>query len=111
MIHARLIFASLICMGVCLSLAGCGSVTKARYEKIVADGTTNLAAAEAVMGAKGMEVPKDDWKKFSIGPKAFPKGKEAEGKLFRWGNEDRFIIVGVVEDKVMFKGMSQKAGD
>jgi hypothetical protein len=132
MLHARLVGVSFMCLVVCLSLAGCrggggggggGTVTKANFDKIVADGSENLAAVEAIMGGKGTELPKEAWKKYDINPNALPfrkanlvKGDDnkftvvaddngSEAKVFRWGDDNKYIYVAVLEDKVVFKGM------
>jgi hypothetical protein len=130
MLHARLVGAAFLCLVVCLSLSGCrgggggvGPITKANFDKIVADGSENLAAGEAIMGGKGTELPKEAWKKHDINPNALPfrkaklvKGDDnkftvvaddngSEAKVYRWGDENRYIYDTVLEDKVVFKGM------
>jgi hypothetical protein len=134
MLHPRLVSVSFMCLTVCLSLSGCrgggggaggggGSVTRANFDTIVADGSEDLAAAEAIMGGHGTELPKEAWKKHDINPNALPfrKGKRVKGddnkftvvaddngseaKVLRWGDDNEYIYVAVLEDKVVFKGM------
>jgi hypothetical protein len=116
-----------LAIGVCLS--GCGGggdkgpVTKANLDKIKADGSENLTAVETIMGGKGTELSKDAWKKHGIDPGALPfrkaklvKGEDnkhtavaddngSEAKVFRWGDDNRYIYVAVLEDKVVLKSM------
>jgi hypothetical protein len=130
MFHARLLNVIVIC----LCLSGCrggggqgdgdkGPVTKANFEKILADGSGNLAAVETIMGGKGMKLPKEAWKKHDIDPAALPFRKAkliklgdekptvvaddsgSEAEVFRWGDDDKYIYVAVLEQKVVRKSI------
>lgn len=129
MLHARLLNMAFIGLAGCLCLSGCGGggdkapVTKANFEKIKADGSENLATVETIMGGKGTDLPKEAWKKHGIDPDTTPfrKSKLVKGddnkvtvvaddngtqaKVFRWGDEARYITVAVQEDKVVWKRM------
>jgi hypothetical protein len=136
MFHARLLNMSVICMAMCSCLSACGGgggkgggdkgpVTRANFDKILADGSGNLAAVETIMGGKGTELPKETWKKHEINPNALPfKGKikvvkvgdelrvmpDDEGtevKVVRWGDDSKYIYVAVAEDKVVWKGLKE----
>ena len=132
MLQARLVGMSFMFLVGCLSLSGCrggggggggGPITKANFDKIVVDGSVSLAAVEAIMGGKGTELPKEAWKKHDINPNALPfrkaklvKGDDnkftvvaedngSEAQVFRWGDDNKYIYVAVLEDKVVLKGM------
>jgi hypothetical protein len=131
MLHARLLNTALVGLAVCSCLSGCGGsggsdkgpVTKANFEKIKIDGSQSLATVESIMGSKGTELPKEAWKKHGIDPTALPFRKSklvkaddnkltavaddngTEAKVYRWGDDNKYIYVAVLEDKVVFKSM------
>jgi hypothetical protein len=100
-------------------------VTRAHYDKIKADGSEDLAAAEAVMGSKGTELPKEAWKRHTINPDALPYRNAklvkrddntvmviaddigSEAKVFRWGDDNKYLFVTVLEGKVVAKGLKE----
>jgi hypothetical protein len=132
MFHARVLNMAFIYLAICSCLSGCGGggdkgpVTKANFDKIKADGSENLAAVETIMSSKGTELPKEAWKKYGIDSGSIPFRKAkllkeddnkhtaiaddngSEAKVFRWGDDNKYIYVAVLEDKVVLKSMKEK---
>jgi hypothetical protein len=101
-----------------LAVIGCGSVTRAKYEKI-SKGMTR-AEVEGVLG-KGKEVPaaEMDFTPFMVvrlGPPkpgedpadmpsqpGLPPMKDLKEKTtwVRWGDDKKFIVVGFIDDKAV----------
>jgi hypothetical protein len=89
----------LLCLGLafCVFVAGCGggNVTKANYDKIKTD--DKLEDVEKVMGGKGTELTEEQLKKMSL--PAAPAGV----KIYRWGDDNKYILVTVADNKVKTK--------
>jgi hypothetical protein len=74
---------------------GGGPVNKGNFDKIKVD-SMSLADVETVMGSKGQDVSGDMAKKLGV--------PEVPGvKIYRWGDENRYIIVTVALNKVKYK--------
>ena len=137
MLHARLLFVALVGIAACSCVSGCkpGPLPKdpfmAKIDRISLDGSQSLADVETIMGAKGMEVPKEVWEVWKKGgngidPAAPPFAKSklvkdgdnkfkavadesgTEAKVFRWEAETNSknarasLLVAVLEDRVVF---------
>jgi hypothetical protein len=87
----------LVAFVVCLVIVGCGggNVTKANYDKIKEG--DSLADVEKVMGGKGTELTEETAKKMGV------QAAGAGLKIVRWGDDNKFVLVTVMNDKVMFK--------
>jgi hypothetical protein len=131
MTQTRILGVPFVCLAICSILPGCqgesvgGPVTRANYDKINADGSEDLAAAEAIMGGRATELPRTAWKGHTINPDVLPyrnaklvkrddntvtviaDNNGSEAKVFRWGDDNRYIFVAVLDGKVVRKGLKE----
>jgi hypothetical protein len=82
----------------CVALTGCGDggINKANYDKIKENEST-AADVEKIMGSKGTDLNDEAMKKAGI-------TATGEGiKVVRWGDDNKFIVVVYMKDKVFTK--------
>jgi len=101
-------------LALCLTLSGCGGgpVTKANFDKINAG--MSSADVEKIMGSKGTEMTGEAAKAFSQLQGGMPGGGAGAPdlgnimgalgmKIVRWGDDNRYIVVFYMQDKVAGK--------